>query len=108
MLMVRLIPFTSTLARWFVASTISTTWPGMPRHMTVPSCGDSADPGQRVAHEHVDDPAAAECGAECDHTLGFGDDLPDDSGLGTSGEAAQCGHGGFRLIGRHDGDELAL
>ena len=49
--------------------------------------GRSADARQRIADEHVDDPAAAEGGVEQHEALGLGADLADDRGLARRADA---------------------
>src|SRR6202050_825097 len=49
----------------------------------------SANSRQRITHEEVNDPGAAERRAELDDALGLGDDVPDDRRLRTGGMRAQ-------------------
>src|SRR6202050_4833116 len=49
----------------------------------------SANSRQRITHEEVNDPGAAERRAELDDALGLGDDVPDDRRLRTRGRRAQ-------------------
>src|SRR6516164_1326308 len=68
----------------------------------------SADPGKGIADEHVDDPGAAERREEHDETLRVGSDLADGSGVGAERLCAQRREGSLGLVGRHNGDDLAL
>src|SRR5689334_7416909 len=110
--MFRRTPLTSTLAKDCSASTISTTWPGIPRHIVVLLSevlqADSADPRKRVADEHVDDSAAAESCSQRDDAGWVGHDLADHGRALSQRMLAQGGNGRLGLIGRHDGDELAF
>ena len=67
-----------------------------------------ADARQRVADEHVDDPAAAETRVEEDEALGLGAHLADDRRLGAERVRPQRGERVVGGLGGDDGDELAL
>src|SRR6266496_3061784 len=70
--------------------------------------GTSADPGQRVADQQVDDPGAAEGGLE-QHDAGLvRRDAADDGGLLAERMRAQRRQRPVGLLPVHDRDELAL
>src|ERR1700738_1236146 len=106
--MLRRTPLTSTLANDCSASTISTTWPGIPRHIVVLLSQLSADARQWIADEHVDDPAAAERSPQCHNPLRVRHDLADDRRVGALRVRPQGCNGCFSLIGCDDREELAL
>ena len=66
------------------------------------------DTGERVSHEHVHDPAAAECRVEQDEPGRVGADLAHVGSVRAERMRAEGGERGFRRLGGDDRDEPAL
>jgi len=68
----------------------------------------SADPGQGIADEHVNDPTTTERGPQDDDPGRVSHHLADERRLPPERVGPQHGYGGLGLFLRDHGDELAL
>src|SRR5580700_894049 len=78
--------------------------------VTVTDCfqDHSADSGQLLAKEYIDDAGASDIGLHEDHAAGLLDDFSDDAAVGAEGMGLHGGEDAVCDLGRDDGDDFAL